>query len=77
MKKWIAIISVLALCFCSLFAAQNNISVPITSDVYRVIDNAVIRGIIPSQAEVKPYSYSKLKETRYNPLLLLKWNQKT
>lgn len=61
MKKWIAIISVLALCFCSLFAAQNNISVPITSDVYRVIDNAVIRGIIPSQAEVKPYSYSKVK----------------
>ena len=48
-------------CFFSVFADQNNISVPITNEAYRVIDNAEIKGIIPAQPDIKPYTLGKIR----------------
>lgn len=59
-KKVVALISFF-LCVFSVFAAQNNISVPITNEVYRVIENAEVRGIIPAQPDVKPYTLGKIR----------------
>lgn len=40
----------------SAFATFDNLSVPLDSDIYRIISVAEIRGIIPTQSDVKPYS---------------------
>ena len=40
----------------SAFATFDNLSVPLDSDIYRIISVAEIRGIIPAQSDVKPYS---------------------
>ena len=61
MKKLLTIflLAVLALSFVS--ASESSLSVPLDSDVYRIIDSAEMRGIIPSQTDVRPYSLSKVK----------------
>ena len=59
MKKVLTLICVI-LCLSSIFAVQNNISVQITNEVYRVIENAELKGIIPAQPEVKPYTFGKV-----------------
>lgn len=61
MKKSIAIICFF-LCLSSIFAIQKNISVQISNEVYRVIDSAEIKGIIPTQPEVKPYTLGRVKD---------------
>ena len=60
MKKIIVISLLLALSL-ALFAGVSSISVPIDSDAYRIIDTAELKGIIPSQPDVKPYTYDKVK----------------
>ena len=61
MKKLLTIflLAVLALSFVS--ASESSLSVPLDSDAYRIIDSAEMRGIIPSQTDVRPYSLSKVK----------------
>ena len=61
MKKSITIICFF-LCLSSIFAIQKNISVQISNEVYRVIDSAEIKGIIPTQPEVKPYTLGRVKD---------------
>ena len=68
MKKVIVVVLLLSLSL-ALFAGVSSISVPIDSDVYRIIDTAELKGIIPSQPDVKPYTYDKVKgllETIYS-----------
>lgn len=60
MKKKIVALFCFFLCLISVFATQNNISVPITNEVYRIIDNAEVKGIIPAQPDVKPYTLGKV-----------------
>ena len=60
MKK-IIVISLLLSLSLALFAGVSSISVPIDSDAYRIIDTAELKGIIPSQPDVRPYTYDKVK----------------
>ncbi|MCI7606283.1 MAG: hypothetical protein MSS69_05950 [Spirochaetales bacterium] len=60
MKK-IVVISIFVLLTLSLFAGVSSISVPLDSDAYRIIETAELKGIIPSQPDVKPYTYDKVK----------------
>ena len=60
MKKNIVFLLLLLFSF-SLFAGVSSISVPLDSDAYRIIDTAELKGIIPSQPDVKPYTYDKVK----------------
>lgn len=60
MKK-ITVISLIVLFSLSLFAGISSISVPLDSDAYRIIDTAELKGIIPSQPDVRPYTYDKVK----------------
>ena len=59
MKKLIAVvlISVIALC---AFAAQFH-TVPLGDSSYRIIRVAELRGIIPSQSDVKPYTLNTVR----------------
>ena len=68
MKKVIVVVLLLSLSL-ALFAGVSSISVPVDSDAYRIIDTAELKGIIPSQPDVKPYTYDKVKgllETIYS-----------
>lgn len=50
------------LCLISfVFAGESNLSVPLDSDAYRIISIGEVRGIIPNQVDVKPYTYRKVK----------------
>ena len=60
MKKIVSI-SLIVLFSLSLFAGVSSISVPIDSEAYRIIDTAELKGIIPSQPDVRPYTYDKVK----------------
>ena len=60
MKK-IIVISLLLSLSLAIFAGVSSISVPIDSDAYRIIDTAELKGIIPSQPDVRPYTYDKVK----------------
>lgn len=59
MKKLLAVvlISVIALC---AFAAQFH-TVPLGDSSYRIIRVAELRGIIPSQSDVKPYTLNTVR----------------
>ena len=61
MKKKLLALIWFFLCFFSIYATQNSISVQITNEVYRVIENAELKGIIPIQPEVKPYTLGRVK----------------
>ena len=60
--KRIVIIVLILISVSALFARQENRTVPFTSEAYRVISVAEIRGIIPIQPDVKPYSFGRVKE---------------
>ncbi len=50
------------LCLLSfVFAGESNLSVPLDSDAYRIISIGEVRGIIPNQVDVKPYTCRKVK----------------
>ena len=38
--------------------AQQNLSVPLTDDAYFLLENASLRGILPTLPSVKPYTLS-------------------
>ncbi len=61
MKKIVLVLVVAFLVSFSVFATLDNLSVPLTSDAYRIISVSEIRGIIPAQTDVKPYSFAKVK----------------
>ena len=60
MKRLVSLFVVL-LCLLSLLSAESYLSVSLSSDAYRIIDTAEIRGIIPSQSDVKPYTVSHVR----------------
>ena len=55
-KKFIFIL--LVLFSFSLIFAQQNLSVPLTDDVYFLLENASLRGILPTLPAAKPYTLS-------------------
>ncbi len=59
MKRKILFLFLVTLFSGLLSAGGRNLSVPLGSDAYRIIDSAVTRGIIPMQSSVKPYSLEK------------------
>lgn len=61
MKKLLIFVFVMLFSFSLLFAGESYLSIPLDSDAYRIIDAAEIRGIIPNQTDVKPYSISRVK----------------
>ena len=61
MKKLLIFVFVILFSFSLLFAGESYLSIPLDSDAYRIIDTAEIRGIIPNQTDVKPYSISRVK----------------
>lgn len=61
MKKLLTFVFVMFFSLSLLFAGESYLSVPLDSDAYRIIDAAEVRGIIPNQVDVKPYSLSRVK----------------
>ena len=61
MKKLLIFVFVMLFSFSLLSAGESYLSIPLDSDAYRIIDTAEIRGIIPNQTDVKPYSISRVK----------------
>ncbi len=60
-KRILSLFVVLMVMF-SAFATLDNLSVPLSSDAYRIISIGELRGIIPAQSDVKPYSFGKVKD---------------
>ena len=59
MKKLIAVVLISVIAFCA-FAAQYH-TVPLGDTSYRIIRSAELRGIIPSQSDVKPYTLNTVR----------------
>lgn len=62
MKKTLFLVLFIFLSLSLVFSSESYLSVPITSEAYRIIDIGEIRGIIPNQTDTKPYSYRQVKE---------------
>ncbi|MBQ0071861.1 MAG: hypothetical protein KBS81_08440, partial [Spirochaetales bacterium] len=62
MKKLLAVLLVALISVTMLFAAEDHLSVPLDSDAYRIISVAELRGIIPTQPSVKPYTLGRIRE---------------
>ncbi len=60
MKRVVSLLAIL-LFLLSFVSAESYLSVSLSSDAYRIIDTAEIRGIIPSQSDVKPYTVSSVR----------------
>ena len=60
MKKLITVILISVIAFCA-FAAQYH-TVPLGDTSYRIIRSAELRGIIPSQSDVKPYTLNTVRD---------------
>lgn len=61
MKKVFFILILLVFCLTLTYAGESSLSVSLDSDAYRIIDSAEVRGIIPSQVDVRPYSLKKVE----------------
>lgn len=61
MRRKIAIVFVLLFSITAVFASKYH-SIPIGDKGYRIVETAQLRGIIPVQSEVKPYSLSVMRE---------------
>lgn len=61
MRKTLAVFIILVLTVSAVFAAKYH-TVPIGDTGYRIVEVAQLRGIIPVQSEVKPYSLSVMRE---------------
>ena len=61
MKRIFFFLTLVLLSVSLLFAGESSLSVPLSSDAYRIIDTAEVRGIIPSQTDVRPYTVTKVR----------------
>ncbi len=61
MKKLLSIFLLAILALSIVSASESSLSVPLESDAYRIIDSAEMRGIIPSQPDVRPYTFNKVR----------------
>ena len=59
MKKVIAVVLISVIAFCA-FASQYH-TVPLGDSSYKIIKYAELRGIIPSQSDVKPYTLNTVR----------------
>ena len=59
MKKTLTLILLAAVILCGLFAGQYH-TIPLGDRAYDIITTAELRGLIPTQSDVKPYNMDKV-----------------